>query len=177
MSSRLMKNTTHNSSVAAVRPCRNKCTTGIPASAGSCTVNCVPGANEASGLMKPSSCATRSGARPASARKRTDSGSVRVRIGTMINGAMPPTTNNDHQPKQAGGEHRTKRAPRHAPFLGDGGRDITDRLGVEAVEEQHGRAGQQQFDLKTADRLLVDEISDFNCRRTAALRNRHRRPF
>jgi len=30
--------------------------------------------------------------------------------------------------------------------------------------------------LKPADRLLVDEISDLNRRRAAALRNRHHRP-
>jgi len=33
-------------------------------------------------------------------------------------------------------------------------------LGVEAVEEQHRRAGQEQPELKSADRLLVDEVSD-----------------
>ena len=58
-------------------------------------------------------------------------------------GKRPEQQRADHQPKQAGGEYRTKRTPRHAPFLGDRRRDITDRLGIEAVEEQHGRAGQQ----------------------------------
>ena len=49
-----------------------------------------------------------------------------------------------------------------APFLGERRRDIADRLGVEAVEKQHRRAGQQQLDLKSADRLLIDEVGDID---------------
>ena len=80
----------------------------------------------------------------------------------------------DHQAEQAGREHRTQRALGQAPFLRQSRRDIADGLGVEAVEKQHRRAGQQQFELKTADRLPVDEVGDVN--RAASLRTRHRRP-
>ena len=70
----------------------------------------------------------------------------------------------DHQPEQPRGEHRAERAPGQAPFLGQRRRDKADRLGVEAVEKQHRRAGQQQPDLKSADRLLIDELGDIDGR-------------
>jgi hypothetical protein len=60
----------------------------------------------------------------------------------------------DHQPEQAGREHRPERALGQSPFLGQSRRDIADRLGIEAVEEQHRRAGQEQLELKPADGLL-----------------------
>ena len=49
---------------------------------------------------------------------------------------------------------------------------------VEAVQKQHRRAGQQQFDLKSTDRLLVDEFSNIDLRCAAALsfRSRHGLP-
>ena len=50
----------------------------------------------------------------------------------------------DHQPEQSRTEHRAERALAQAPFPGERGRDIADRLGIEAVEKQHRRAGQQQ---------------------------------
>jgi hypothetical protein len=46
-----MKNTTHNNSVTTVRFSLKRWSTGIPASPGSCTVYCVPGANAAFGAM------------------------------------------------------------------------------------------------------------------------------
>ena len=72
-----------------------------------------------------------------------------------------------------------ERALGQAPFLGERRRHIADRLGIEAVEKQHRRAGQQQLDLKAADRLLVDVSGDIDaCDALAALslRNRHDRP-
>ena len=60
----------------------------------------------------------------------------------------------DHQAEQAGAEHRTERGPcGQSPFLEKRGRHKADRLGVEAVEEQHRRADQEQLDLESADRL------------------------
>src|SRR6266851_689206 len=196
-----MKNTTHSNSVTRVRPSRKRCSTGIPESSGSWTTNGVAGANTARGLMDPKSSATRSCARPVSARNRTDSGSRRARIGTSSSGASPPTTNTerqgrehddllapdpvgkrpeheraDHQSEQAGAEHRTERGLAHAPFPGERRRDKADGLGVEAIEEQHGRAGQQQSDLKSADRLRIDELGDIDRRWAASNLNRHRCP-
>jgi len=53
-----------------------------------------------------------------------------------------------------------------------------DGLGIEAVEKQHRRAGQQQPDLKSAHRLLIDELRDIDDRRAAfTFRNRHRGPL
>ena len=109
-----MKNTTHSSSVTRVRPSLNRCSTGIPASPGSCTTNCVAGANAAFGLMKPSNSATRALARPVSARNRTDSGSRSARIGTSSNGATPPTTNTERQPN-CGISAAASRPPSAAP--------------------------------------------------------------
>ena len=60
-----MKNTTHSSSVTRVRPSLNRCSTGTPSSAGSCTTNRVPDANPAFGLICSSSSATRACVRPA----------------------------------------------------------------------------------------------------------------
>ena len=51
-------------------------------------------------------------------------------------------------------------AARQLPFLRDGRRDIADRLGVEAVDEQHRRANQQHPDLEGADRLAVDKVGN-----------------
>ena len=271
-----MKNTTHSNSVTRVRPSRNRCSTGIPASSGSCTTNRVAGANAAFGLIKPEQFARRAPLRaPGRARGTAPiPAAASARIGTSSSGATPPTTNTerqpkcgisaaarkppsaaptekpqnmiitmvarrrrglnseviamafgiapprpspvrkriassvltswtkrggeradaerqrredddllapdavgqrpehqraDHQPEQAGAEHRTERALGQAPFLGQRRRDIADRLGVEAVEEQHRRAGQQQPDLKSADRLLVDELGDIDWRCAAEL--------
>jgi MFS family permease len=50
---------------------------------------------------------------------------------------------------------------------------------LEAIEEQHGRAGEQQADLETADRLAVDETDEID-RRSAArqhLLSRHGCPL
>src|SRR5947207_2527632 len=139
--------------------------------------NCVAGAKATVGLINLSNSATRSLARPVSARKRTDSGSRSASMGTSSSGATPPTTNTDRQPEQACGEHGTQRTLGETPFLGECGRDIADGLGVKAVQKQHRRAGQQQFELKSADRLLVDEFSNLHLRCAAALslRNRHGR--
>ena len=71
----------------------------------------------------------------------------------------------DHQAEQAGAEHGSKRALGQAPFLGQRRRDIADGLGIKTVEKQHRSAGQQQPDLKSADRLLVDEPGDIDRRR------------
>jgi hypothetical protein len=84
----------------------------------------------------------------------------------------------EHQPEQAGREHRTQRALGQAPFLGESRRHIADRLGIETVEKQYCRAGQQQPDLESADRLLFDEIGDIDRRCGAlCLRNGHRHPL
>ena len=114
MSSRLMKNTTHNNSVASVLPPLKRCRTGIPASSGSSTTNRVAGANTAFGLTNPSSCATRASARPVSARNRTDSGNFSARIGASSSGATPPTTNTDRQPN-CGINAAASRPPSAAP--------------------------------------------------------------
>ena len=71
----------------------------------------------------------------------------------------------DHQSRTGRPEHRTQRALGQAPFLGQRRRDIADRLGVETVEKQHRRTGQEQFELKSADRLLIDEVGDIDRRR------------
>ena len=82
----------------------------------------------------------------------------------------------DHQSEQAGAENRAERALGQAPFLGEHWRDITDGLGIEAVEEQHRGADQEQADLESADRLMIDKIGDIDARGNAGLflRNRHR---
>ena len=74
----------------------------------------------------------------------------------------------DHQAEQARAEYRTERALGQAPFPGERGRDIADRLGIEAVKKQHRRAGQQQFDLKPADGLRIDVTGDIDRRCAAA---------
>ena len=76
-------------------------------------------------------------------------------------------------PNRPAREHRTQRALGQAPFLGERRRDIADRLGVEAVEKQHRRAGQEQLELKRADRLLVDEFGDVDRAAALSLRYRH----
>jgi hypothetical protein len=73
----------------------------------------------------------------------------------------------DHQSKQAGAEHRPKHGPAEAQILGERRRDITDGLGIETVQEQHRRAGQQQPDLKSTDRLGIDECREVDRRATA----------
>ncbi len=79
-------------------------------------------------------------------------------------GQRPEQQGADHQPEQACAEHRAERGLGQTPFLGERGRDIADRLGVEAVEKQHRRASQQQPDLESADRLPVDELDDIDRR-------------
>ena len=110
----LMKNTTHSNSVTGVRLSLKRCSTGIPASPGSCMTNCVAGANAAFGLIKPSNCSTRSFACPVSARNRTDSGSRSARIGTSSKGATPPTMNTERQPN-CGINAAASRPPSAAP--------------------------------------------------------------
>ena len=63
----------------------------------------------------------------------------------------------DHIPQEAGAEDWSQRAASEAPVVGKSRRDIADPLRVEAVEEEHGGAGEQQPNLKAANRLLVDE--------------------
>src|SRR6267142_2570976 len=93
-------------------------------------------------------------------------------------GERPEHQRADHQPEQAGAEHRAQRGLREAPFLGERGCDIAYRLGVETVQEQHRRAGQKHPDLESADRLTVDEIDHVDRLRSAtlSLRHRHRHP-
>jgi hypothetical protein len=79
-----------------------------------------------------------------------------------------------HQPKQPRAEYRAERALAQAPFPGERRRDIADGGGVEAIEKQHRRAGQQQPDLKPADRLCVDKRGDIDRRCTCfSSCNRH----
>ena len=68
-------------------------------------------------------------------------------------GQWPEQQRADHQSEQAGGEHRAERALGEAPVLRESRRDIADRLGIEAIEEQYRRASREQFELKRADRL------------------------
>src|SRR3979411_2215867 len=135
-----MKNTTHSNSVTRARPSLKRCSTGIPASSGSWTTNCVAGANTARGLMDHSSSATRSCARPVSARNRTDSGSRRTRIGTSSSGASPPTTNTERQPN-CGINAAARKPPRAAPTENPQKmiitRDGTRRDGGEPAPDEH----------------------------------------
>ena len=101
----------------AVRPSRNRCSTGMPVSCGSCTTNRVAGANAGVRIDHARAVRRRAPAsRPVSARKRTDSGSRSARIGTSNSGATPPTTNTDasriagSMPPRAG--RRARRRPR-----------------------------------------------------------------
>src|SRR6202047_5385219 len=47
----------------------------------------------------------------------------------------------DHEPEQAGAEHRAKSAFAKAPFPGEHRGDIADGRGVETIKKQHRRAG------------------------------------
>jgi hypothetical protein len=73
----------------------------------------------------------------------------------------------DHQAEQARAEHGSERAARKLPVLRQGVRNIAQRLRVVAVNEQHGKAHQEDADLKAADRLLVDEIGNVDRRGSA----------
>ncbi len=84
----------------------------------------------------------------------------------------PQQQRTDHQSEQAGGEYRTERAPGQAPVPGDRGGDEADGLGVEAVEKQHRRAGREQPDLKSADRLEIDEFGNVDGRCSRSFRSR-----
>ncbi len=66
----------------------------------------------------------------------------------------------DHQPEQARAEHRPERGLGQPPLLGKRGRHKADGGGIEAVKKQDRRAGQQQLDLKSPDRLLIDIAGD-----------------
>src|SRR5205823_3064879 len=73
----------------------------------------------------------------------------------------------DQIPQEPGAEDRSQCAALEAPVVGKIRRDVADSLRVEAVEEEHGGAGEQQPNLKAANRLLVDEVSNIgHARRT-----------
>ena len=280
-----MKNTTHSNSVGSVRPSRNRCSTGMPASRGSCTTNCVAGANAAFGLIDAEQFGDAlvgppgereeahrfrqppaPGSAPAAAarRRRPQTPSASRIAGSAHAASKPPSAAPTEKPqnmiitmvarrrcglnseviatafgiapprpspvrkriassvltslmkavasvpmpnasvekmmiflrpiRSASGPNTSAPIIRpnrpalntgpsarfgQAPFLGQRRRHIADGLGVEAVEKQHRRAGQQQLDLKSADRLLVDISGDIDAcaatRRLHCLRTRHGR--
>ena len=74
----------------------------------------------------------------------------------ILSAIGPEDQRADHEAEKPRAEHRTEAAARQLPFLRDCGRDIADRLRVEAVDEQHRGADEQDLDLKGADRLTID---------------------
>jgi hypothetical protein len=75
----------------------------------------------------------------------------------------------DHETEQPRAEHRPHRRARQLPLLGRGRRNVADRLGIEAINEQDRCTDQQQVKLKPTDRMTVDVAGGVN--------DRGRRPF
>src|SRR6202166_3019646 len=125
--------------------------------------NCVAGANAARGLSNPSNSATRSWARPVSARNRTDSGSRSARIGTNIKGATPPTTNTERQPN-CGINAAASRPPSAAPAarieLGRHGNGIRHRT----TETETGQKPDREQCVDVLDER-GDERAEAECKR------------
>ena len=64
----------------------------------------------------------------------------------------------EHDADEAAGEGRPQLAANEPPFLRDRRRDVGDALHVEAVDEQHGRAQQEDAQLERADGPRVDDV-------------------